>query len=462
MDEFMNLFSLLRGNRKQSKKQNLLRLLGLTGIKTLFNIGQQKVRNDYTKALSNTNDAYQNVFQDNKEYFNSTEIKRQRELFRLYENPETRERALLTKAKNYFNSSPEMIKKYGDNPYNVVVNTPKTTEGQNSFMEEMELLKELAKKSFESTTDEAILSETFTQYNKKAADAYKAAIKAEENNPRNKSLIRRAWVDNFGTDKKGNPRFGNVYYNELLNLKEDADALANIGPNGLVDRSEIIQANNFALPKIEDNFGLLLKKSDSNAISSHRQLFNNFIDVDKYQTEIGGDEKYSVFVNGREKKQTFYRIYKNLDNDEKMKMVSTVLTYSKADAEEFNKNPDNIGQVRPANYFLLPAIEKAVQDLNSGMLTKMDNVFDPNKVISIQYPEQAVTETKLGAIQEIFTKTILPQGEEAAEEFIINTERAILEKDDSTDMFIKFLRGILESDLKRRTRAPVRTGRTNK
>ena len=150
----------------------------MTGIKTLFNIGQQKVRNDYTKALSNTNDAYQNVFQDNKEYFNSTEIKRQRELRRLYENPETKERAILTKAKNYFNSSPEMIAKYGDNPSNVVVNTPKTTEGQNSFMEEMELLKELAKKSFESTTDEAILSETFTQYNKKATDAFKAAIKA--------------------------------------------------------------------------------------------------------------------------------------------------------------------------------------------------------------------------------------------------------------------------------------------
>ena len=160
-------------------------------------------------------------------------------------------------------------------------------------------------------------------------------------------------------------------------------------------------------------------------------------------------------------KITFYKIFKNLDNDEKMKMASTVLTYSKADAEEFSKNPDNIGQVKTANDFVLPAIERAVQDLNSGMLTKMDNVFDPNKVISIQYPEQAVTETKLGAIQEIFTKTILPQGEEAAEEFIINTERAILEKDDSTDMLIQFLRGILESNSKRSTRAPVRTGRAN-
>ena len=133
---------------------------------------------------------YNDVIGTRKDFFNSDAIKKQRENYQLWKNPETKQKARLAKAIEYFNQDKDMIEEFGSmTPYNEYLKLPKNSKNSELMNEALELLMGQADIYFESITDDAIVVPTQAEYLREVKQAFEAALKEARNDPTKKSLI---------------------------------------------------------------------------------------------------------------------------------------------------------------------------------------------------------------------------------------------------------------------------------
>ena len=327
---------------------------------------------------------YNDVIGTRKDFFNSSAIKKQREDYQLWKNPETKQKARLAKAIEYFNQDEDMIEEFGSmNPYNEYLKLPKNSKNSELMTEALELLMGQADIYFESITDDAIVVPTQAEYLREVKQAYEAALREARNDPTKKSFLRKQFLKHFGRDEKGNPRFGLVNQDELKNLRINAEEAAGIGrDNPLamisdldIEQREADKARVFERPDLS-GFDFLSEKPKSSkpnptdrrvlldAANEVRSLFN-----DQYKFNIKNNK-------GNDKTVSFHSVYKNLDRYNgssqmqgqynETNIIYDILTLSKTARAEFEKT-NYRGDVRSAESFLVPAIQEVFDRMSNGL-----------------------------------------------------------------------------------------------
>ena len=327
---------------------------------------------------------YNDVIGTRKDFFNSSAIKKQREDYQLWKNPETKQKARLAKAIEYFNQDEDMIEEFGSmNPYNEYLKLPKNSKNSELMTEALELLMGQADIYFESITDDAIVVPTQAEYLREVKQAYEAALREARNDPTKKSFLRKQFLKHFGRDEKGNPRFGLVNQDELKNLRINAEEAAGIGrDNPLamisdldIEQREADKARVFERPDLS-GFDFLSEKPKSSKpdpvdrrvlIDASADLRNSF--NEQYTFDI-------VNNDGVEKNLSFYSVYKGLKNYNgsnqmegqynETNIIYDILTLSKTARAEFDKT-NYTGQVRSAESFLVPAIQEVFDRMSEGL-----------------------------------------------------------------------------------------------
>jgi len=426
--------SLLASRRKGQKKDFQRAILASAIFNTLNNLSINN-KQRMVDGLNDIKDNYSDLVLDAQATF--TENKPERQLYKMYQNENTRDKALLTKAIDYFNTA--NYSEFGPDAYNTISKEKKSEAGLQALNEEIELLKGNAKNYFEGITDKSITSANVVEYLAPIKAAYKAAIKEAKNDPRKKSLIRKIFLDMFGRDKDGNPRFGLIYQDELKAERERLAAQAGItGQLVTPDVTLLTNKNKAELEEIEtqetivpireettkeqtqkttkkvnNKYGILTEE-DSTPVSSHITVFNNAIADEKQKNRESGLDTTSFMFEGKER--TVRQIYRDLGRKEngmqlQISFAESVLTYSKLQQEAFElQNTDK--RVRLPQTFVLSGIEAAVNDYNTQQSFIIDTKdindksplsFDVNETVKIKIGEN-VTETKLGSLQETFNE----------------------------------------------------------
>ena len=131
---------------------NLLALVADVAAKYINkNVDLQKEQATNIETLTRQ---YNDVIGTRKDFFNSSAIKKQREDYQLWKNPETKQKARLAKAIEYFNQDKDMIDEFKSlTPYNEYLKLPKNTKNSELMTEALELLMGQADIYFESITD---------------------------------------------------------------------------------------------------------------------------------------------------------------------------------------------------------------------------------------------------------------------------------------------------------------------
>ena len=381
---------------------------------------------------------YNDVIGTRKDFFNSSAIKKQREDYQLWKNPETKQKARLAKAIEYFNQDEDMIEEFGSmNPYNEYLKLPKNSKNSELMTEALELLMGQADIYFESITDDAIVVPTQAEYLREVKQAYEAALREARNDPTKKSFLRKQFLKHFGRDEKGNPRFGLVNQDELKNLRINAEEAAGIGrDNPLamisdldIEQREADKARVFERPDLS-GFDFLSEKPKSSKpdpvdrrvlIDASADLRNSF--NEQYTFDI-------VNNDGVEKNLSFYSVYKGLKNYNgsnqmegqynETNIIYDILTLSKTARAEFDKT-NYTGQVRSAESFLVPAIQEVFDRMSEGLPS-----LGFENTMEIIAPDEMVEFTSNGekykmTIQEV-AETFIGKSNEKKNEWIDNIE----------------------------------------
>ena len=381
---------------------------------------------------------YNDVIGTRKDFFNSDAIKKQRENYQLWKNPETKQKARLAKAIEYFNQDKDMIEEFGSmTPYNEYLKLPKNSKNSELMNEALELLMGQADIYFESITDDAIVVPTQAEYLREVKQAFEAALKEARNDPTKKSFLRKQFLKAFGRDEKGNPRFGLVNQDELKNLRVNAEEAAGIGrdnPLAMVSDLDIEQreadkARVFERPDLGE-FDFLTQKPKSSkpnptdrrvlldAANEVRSLFN-----DQYKFNIKNNK-------GNDKTVSFHSVYKNIDRYNgssqmqgqynETNIIYDILTLSKTARAEFEKTNFR-GDVRSAESFLVPAIQEVFDRMSNGLPSLgFENTMEVIASDEMVEFTSNGTDYKM-SIQEV-TETFIGKSNEDKNEWIDNIE----------------------------------------
>ena len=392
--------SILDRSKKKSgffQSGNLLGLFADVAAKYITKKNRD-LQSEQAKNIDKLTKQYNSVIGTRKDFFNSQAIKKQREDYQLWENPETKETARLAKAIQYFNQDKDMINQLGINPYKVYTQLPKNKENTKAMTEALELLKGQADVYFESITDDAIVVPTQAEYLQEVKDAYASALAEAENDPTKKSFLRKQFLKTFGRDEKGNPRFGLVNQDKLKNLRINAEEAAGIGrdnPLALISDLDIQQRKVEEKEALErpdlSGFDFLTEKPKTSKPNAQdaRVLMDAYKDTRNYF-----NREYTFKItnnNGDEKELPFSAVYQGINNYngndsmqgqyDKTSLVYDILTVSKSLRTDFEKT-NYSGQVRSAEAFLIPAVQQVFNRLSNGLpsmgFENILQVIDPN------------------------------------------------------------------------------------
>ena len=199
--------SLLAGRRKQDKKEARRALLASTVMAT-FGALQNQQKQDIIDNANDVKEQYSDIFNQNKQEFEAYSDERNR--LKMYQKD----------GNNYLNREAAARVNSTDEAIEMGVtfenrrNEPR--EVREKLMASFNAEKNSIKAELEALEkDPRATSKTFSSFNQKAMDEYKAAIALVEDDPTKKGLIRAAWNKAFGTARDGTKRFGMVEQAEL-------------------------------------------------------------------------------------------------------------------------------------------------------------------------------------------------------------------------------------------------------
>ena len=406
--------------------QNLVNLFATVATKYIDRRNRE-LQAEQAKNINKLTSQYNSILGTRKEYFNSQAIKKQREEFQAWSNPETRELAILNKAIEFFNQDKDMINEFGsNNPYEVYKRLPENKENKEAMFQALELSKGHANNYFkrlEEVGDDAVVMPTQAEYVQEVKDAFQAAMTEAENDPTKQSFIRQQFLKAFGRDSKGNPRFGLVNQDKFKNMRINAEKAANIGRDstlGLITdldikEREVEERQAFERPDFSSfDFNLtkpITSKPDSTdrrviseSIESNNTMFNK-----EFTTEVTTDKGKKVEV-------TFRDIYKNLDDYngpdimagqyDTVSFLTDLLTIARSRREDFERT-NTTGKVKSSEEFLKEALDIVADRLSNGLgsfgFENIMQVIDPNEKVEFTKNNNK-EEYTYAELEEVFKK----------------------------------------------------------
>ena len=218
--------SLLSSQRKR-KKKDIVKLLALSGISELLGQKGLQLKADVANTMAEVQDNSADIFENNKDIWKANDGKRAD--LAAYENEYSRDSYLNNEAIRLFNEDTELQAQYGANPWSRVKKFGADALADDEYESAVKVKDEyrrLAEMNVKSYRDKPEIGKfkTWTQFNAKAKQEFKAAMNAVKDDPTKKGAIR-AWVnEKWGYDKDGTPRFGMIEKAELELAAENAKA----------------------------------------------------------------------------------------------------------------------------------------------------------------------------------------------------------------------------------------------
>jgi len=222
--------SLLAGRRKEDKKEAKRALIASTVMAT-FGALQNQQKQSIIDGANDVKEQYSDIFNQNKQEFEAYSDERNR--LKMYQK----------EGNNYLNREAAARVNSTDAAIEMGVsfenrrNEP--LEVRQKLMEAFNAQKNAIKAELEALEkDPRATSKTFSSFNQKAMDEYKAALSLVEDDPTKKGILREGFNKIFGTARDGTKRFGMAERAELEN------ALNTAKENRTNFRSKIEDINN--------------------------------------------------------------------------------------------------------------------------------------------------------------------------------------------------------------------------
>ena len=222
--------SLLAGRRKEDKKQAKKALLASVVMNT-FGALQNQQKQSIIDGANDVKEQYSDIFNQNKQEFEAYSDERNR--LKMYQK----------EGNNYLNREAAARVNSTDAAIEMGVsfenrrNEPR--EVRQKLMGAFNAQKNAIKAELEALEkDPRATSKTFSSFNQRAMDEYKAALSLVEDDPTKKGILREGFNKIFGTARDGTKRFGMAERAELEN------ALNTAKENRTNFRSKIEDINN--------------------------------------------------------------------------------------------------------------------------------------------------------------------------------------------------------------------------
>ena len=190
--------SLLARRRKVDSRDRNEALL-LSALLSGFTSRQETLQENLTNNLTDLSDKYQDIFQTNRDIYNSQENIKARAEFKQYQTD--KEAYLNTKAIELFNQDPDMQLALGTNPYNILAGTRDLNEDSKKlFVDTLNDKRKLAEDFILAKSQSPVVTmPTFSQYNAAAKAEYLAARNQLRDDPTKKSVLANMFDGIFGT-----------------------------------------------------------------------------------------------------------------------------------------------------------------------------------------------------------------------------------------------------------------------
>ena len=190
--------SLLARRRKVSSRDRNEALV-LSALLSGFTGKQQSLQENLTNNLTDLQDQYQDIFQTNRDIYNSQENIKARAEFKQYQTD--KDAYLDFKAKELFDADLNMQNALGTNPSAALAGTRDlTNESKEAYRGIMADKRELAEQFILAKSESPVVTiPTFSQYNSAAKAEYLAARNQLRNDPTKKSVLANMFDGIFGT-----------------------------------------------------------------------------------------------------------------------------------------------------------------------------------------------------------------------------------------------------------------------
>ena len=207
--------SLLAGRRKEDKKEAKRALLASVVMNT-FGALQNQQKQSIIDGSNDVKEQYNDIFNLNKSEFEAYED--ERALLKRYNNPQTRESFLNEEVAKIINNTDEAVA--ARVTWNDIDNEPDEELRKSMYAAHNNEKQKLIDRMEKLKLDPRATTKTFTEYNKKATDEYRAALALVEDDPTKKGLIKAAWNRIFKTKRDDGGELVTTN-SELLDLQEN-------------------------------------------------------------------------------------------------------------------------------------------------------------------------------------------------------------------------------------------------
>jgi len=207
--------SLLAGRRKEDKKEAKRALLASVVMNT-FGALQNQQKQSIIDGANDVKEKYTDIFNLNKSEFEAYED--ERALLKRYNNPQTRETFLNEEVAKIINNTDEAVA--ARVTWNDIDNEPDEELRKSMYAAHNNEKQKLIDRMEKLKLDPRATTKTFTEYNKKATDEYRAALALVEDDPTKKGLIKAAWNRIFKTKRDDGGELVTTN-SELLDLQEN-------------------------------------------------------------------------------------------------------------------------------------------------------------------------------------------------------------------------------------------------
>ena len=253
--EFGQVAGALLGRKRRQDKDQAKKSLLASIILESIGVAQRNQKQDVIDAMNETNEKYSDVFENNKEIYNSPISVKNRTNYQLY--LEDNESYLHDAAVARFNRDPDLRRELGENPWLSVTKETLPTEDYDNAIDIYNGFKTDEEKKIKrlGLTPEVSIP-TFTKFNEAAKNEYLTAIEAVKNDPRKKTLIQAAWNRIFKTerDDKGELVSTNTKVIDLAKNLSDAKTIREQQENLIsTDSSPENKENNELVNITEEN-----------------------------------------------------------------------------------------------------------------------------------------------------------------------------------------------------------------
>ncbi len=207
--------SLLAGRRKEDKKEAKRALLASTVMAT-FGALQNQQKQSIIDGANDVKEQYNDIFNLNKSEFEA--YSDERALLKKYNNPQTRESFLNEEVAKIINNTDEATA--ARVTWENIDNEPDEELRKSMYAAHNSEKQKLVDRMEKLKLDPRATTKTFTEYNQKATDEYRAALALVEDDPTKKGLIKAAWNRIFKTKRDDGGELVTTN-SELLDLQEN-------------------------------------------------------------------------------------------------------------------------------------------------------------------------------------------------------------------------------------------------